>query len=33
MVIILLLATGALNVLMGPFVSFFLSLFSALAGG
>ncbi|HYR00870.1 MAG TPA: site-2 protease family protein [Casimicrobiaceae bacterium] len=33
MLIILLLATGALNVLMAPFVSFFLNLFGALAGG
>ena len=33
MVIILLLATGALNVLMGPFVIYFLSFFGALAAG
>jgi Zn-dependent protease len=33
MLIIVLLATGALNVLMGPFVSYFLSFFSAVAGG
>ena len=32
MIVILLLATGALNVLMAPFVNFFLSFFSALAG-
>jgi len=32
MLIIVLLATGALNVLMAPFVSYFLSFFSALAG-
>jgi Zn-dependent protease len=33
MLVILLLATGALNVLMAPFVNFFLSFFGALAGG
>jgi len=32
MLVILLLATGALNVLMMPFVNFFLSFFNALAG-
>jgi Zn-dependent protease len=33
MLVILLLVTGALNVLMMPFVNFFLSFFSSLAGG
>jgi Zn-dependent protease len=33
MLIIVLLATGVLNQLMGPFVRFFLSLFGAIAGG
>jgi Zn-dependent protease len=33
MLVILLLVTGALNVLMAPFVNFFLSFFGSLAGG
>jgi Zn-dependent protease len=33
MLVILLLVTGAFNVLMMPFVNFFLSFFGALAGG
>jgi Zn-dependent protease len=33
MFVIILLATGVLNALMAPFVSFFLSFFGALAGG